>query len=351
MKRLLFILLPVITMLLAILSCDIGGFQDLAEMIDPNSAIGVNSYSYMLATTDTDVNDVTISITYSEPDGSGNGEFVLTVVVDDADDADSANWQTHVYMVRTTYNLAGNTMTHTPYFAYHNTYSAGLGNATQSDEPAEFSTIVPDTYLNLASGSVSFDDTSVPGTLAYGELGNEDQYTSFATLHDNIMSEATDEERAKQFMHMYEHTIITSQTKIEGFGGMGMLQYLGRTVAFNGIRAGTFELTSEGTFSNTSDFDYKSYTDYQGLTIQGLQQSSSGTSGDGTMSGTVTFTLEGSTQTWTGSVNYDAIGIEDTLPTTGYYLIKFVSIDDTGTEVDPLETTNPGSFDYSDLFN
>ena len=165
------------------------------------------------------------------------------------------------------------------------------------------------------------------------------------------MNEPTDEERAKQYMHIHEHTILTSQTKIDGFGGMGMAQYINRTVAFNGIRTGTFELTSEGLLDNESSFEFKSYSDYQGLTLQGLHRSNTDTSGKGSMSGTVTFTLEGSSDTWTGSVNYDAINLTDTLPTGGYYLIIFDGIDDQGTEVDPLETTNPGSFDYSDLFN
>ena len=168
--------------------------------------------------------------------------------------------------------------------------------------------------------------------------GND--YTSVVTLYDNIMGEAIDV-RAKRFMQMYELTIITSQTKIEGFRGMGMIQYLGRTVAFKGIRVGTFEVTS--------DFNYKGYSDYQGLTIHGLQRSQSGMSGDGNMSGTVDFTLGGS-QTWTGSVNYDAIVLENTLPTKGYYKIRFDGIDDQGTNVDSLQTTNPGSFNYTDIF-
>jgi hypothetical protein len=325
-------------------SCDIGGFQDLAEMIDPTTSIGENSYSYMRVTTNVDGNNVAESITYNDPDSDGNGEFVLTVVVDDADDADSTNWKVEVYMIRSTYNLSGTDITHTPYFTYHNTYTAGLGNATQSDDPSDFDQIIDSTYLSYVTGTKYFSD-SVPGTLTY----DSNDYTSFTTLYDNIMSESTAEDRAKQFMQMYEFTIITSQTKIEGFGGMGMIQYLGRTVAFKGIRAGTFELTSEGAFSNTSDFNFEGYSDYQGLTIRGLQRSNSGTSGDGNMSGTVDFTLVGS-QTWTGSVNYDAIGLENTLPTIGYYTIKFDVIDEQGTPVDPLQVTNPGSFDYTDIF-
>jgi hypothetical protein len=343
MKRLICILLPLVIGVLLFSSCDIGGFQDLAEMIDPTTPIGENSYSYMRVTTNVDGNNVTESITYNEPDSDGNGEFVLTVVVDDADDADSANWKVDVFMIRTTYNLSGTDITHTPYFAYHNTYSVGLGNATQSDDPSDFDQIIVSTYLSYVTGTKYFSD-SVPGMLTY----DSNDYTSFTTLYDNIMSEPP-EERAKQFMRMYEHTIITSQTKIEGFGGMGMIHYLGRTVAFKGIRVGTFELTSEGTFSNTTDFNYKGYSDYQGLTIHGQQRSQSGTSGDGNMSGTVTFTLEAGA-TYTGSVTYDTIVLKDTLPKGGAYKIKFDGIDDQGTGVDPLQTTNPGSFDYTDIF-
>jgi hypothetical protein len=184
----------------------------------------------------------------------------------------------------------------------------------------------------------------VAGTLTYD--GND--YTSVAILYDNIMLESN-AVRANHFMQMYELTIITCQTKIEGFGGMGMLQYLGRTVALNGIRTGTYDLTAEGTINNTTDFDFKNYSDYQGLTLNDLQRSSSGTSGDGNMSGTVYFTLIGS-QTWTGSVTYDSIELTDTLPSGGVYLIKFFNgIDEQGTGADPLQTTNPGSFDYTGI--
>jgi hypothetical protein len=66
------------------------------------------------------------------------------------------------------------------------------------------------------------------------------------------------------------------------------------------------------------------------------------------MSGTVDFTLVGS-ETWAGSVTYDTIVLDDTLPKAGVYLIKFDGIDDQGTGADPLQTTNPGSFDYTDI--
>lgn len=342
MKRLVCILLPLVIGALIFVSCDIGGFQDLAEMIDPTTPIGENSYSYMRTTTDGDGNNVTELITHNEPDGDGNGEFVFIVLVDDDDDLDPANWKADASLIRATYNLSGADITLTPYFVYYNTYAAGLGNAKQSDDPSDFDKIVDATILSYVTAAHIFDD-SVAGTMTYD--GND--YTSVVTLYDNIMGKAIDV-RAKQFMQMYELTIITSQTKIEGFGGMGMIQYLGRTVAFKGIRVGTFELTSEGTFSNTSDFNYKGYSDYQGLTIHGLQRSQSGMSGDGNMSGTVDFTLGGS-QTWTGSVNYDAIVLENTLPTKGYYKIRFDGIDDQGTNVDSLQTTNPGSFDYTDI--
>jgi len=343
MKRLICILLPLVIGALLFFSCDIGGFQDLAEMIDPTTPIGENSYSYMRTTLD-GTNNVTELITYSESDGDGNGELVFIVLVDDADDLDPANWKLHVSMIRADYILSDTTITLKPYIVYHNQYTAGLTNATQRDDPDDFDQIVSLTHLNYVTDDHSFDD-SVADTLTY----DSNNYTSVTTLYDNIMRESDAMVRAKQFMQMYELTIITSQTKIEGFGGMGMIQYLGRTVAFKGIRVGTFELTSEGAFSNTTDFNYKGYSDYQGLTIHGLQRSQSGTSGDGNMSGTVDFTLVGS-QTWTGSVNYDAIVLDDTLPKGGVYLIKFDGIDDQGTGVNPLQTTNPGSFDYTDIF-
>ena len=336
MKRLVCILLPLGIGALIFVSCDIGGFQDLAEMIDPTTPIGENSYSYMRTTTDGDGNNVTELITYNEPDGDGNGELAFISIVDDI-----AGAKVTVSLARATYNLSGTNITLAPYFAYYNEYSAGLGNAKQSDDPSDFEQVVSTTFLDDITGAHTFDD-SVSDTLTY----DDNNYTSIAALYDNIMGKAKDV-RAKQFMQMYELTIITSQTKIEGFGGMGMIQYLGRTVALNGIRVGTYNLTSEGTFNNTTDFDFKNYSDYQGLTLNGLQRSQSDRHGDGNMSGTVDFTLVGSSETWTGSVNYDAIVLENTLPTKGYYKIIFDGIDDQGTNVDSLQTTNPGSFDYT----
>ena len=323
-------------------SCNVGGYQDLGEVIDPTTPIGENSYSYMRTTQDSDSNNVTELITYNEPDGDGNGELVFTVLVDDADDPVPANWKLHVSMIRADYKLSGATITLTPYIVYYNKYTEGLTNATQSNDPDDFDQIVSQTYLDYVTGDHSFDDSGAD-TLTYE--GND--YTNLSSLFDNIMGKP-EEDRAKQFMQMYELTTIASHTKLEGFGGMGMLQYLGRTVTLKGIRAGTYDLTSEGTLSNTTDYDYKNYTDYQCLTIHGLQRTDSGISGDGSMSGTVTFTLVAGA-TYTGSVTYDTIVLENTLPKGGAYRIKFDEIDD-GTDVDPLQTTNPGSYDYTDIF-
>ena len=340
MKRFLYILLPVSIMLLATLSCDLGGYTDLAEMIDPTTSMGDNSYSYMRTRLEGGTGyNVTEAITYSEPDASGNGDLAFVSVIDViADD------KVTVSMARASYSLSGTDITLSPYLVYYNEYAAGTGNAKQRDDAAEFDEIVSAEFISDITGDHTFDD-SVEGTLTYD--GND--YTSVPTLFDDIIAETDAAVRAKQFMHMYEYTIITSQTKIEGFGGMGMLQYIGRTVAFKGIRVGTFELTSEGTFNNQTSFEFKGYSDYRGLSMEGLQRSNTNTSGDGAMSEEVDFTIQGASDTWTGSVNYDAIILEGTLPTGGYYLIKFDVLDEDGTQVDPLEVTNPGQFDYTDI--
>jgi hypothetical protein len=332
------ILLPVIITIWTFLSCDIGGFQDLAEMIDPTTSMGENSYSYMRTRVDGG-NNVTEGITCSEPDVSGNGDLAFVSVVDVI-----ADEKVTISMARASYSLSGTNITLSPYLVYYNEYAAGTGNAKQRDDPSSFDEIVSAAFIADVSGGHTFEGSGTD-TLTYD--GND--YTSVPTLFDAIMEESDAEIRATQFMHMYEYTVITSQTKIEGFGGLGMLGYIGRTVSFKGIRVGTFELTSEGTFNNQTSFQFKGYSDYKGLTMEGLQRSNTDRDGNGTMSEEVAFTIQGSADTWTGSVNYNAIVLEGTLPKQGYYLIKFDGIDDVGTQVDPLETTNPGEFDYRDI--
>jgi hypothetical protein len=282
-----------------LLSCNTGGYQGIGERIDPYDPLGTDSVSYVRGVVGGPPYTTEV-ITYSHP-GSGAGEFVLTSIVDSAD-------QTSVTITRADYTLSGTDITLTPFVQYRHTYKAGLSNATKITESFN-----PD-----ISGMKSFDTSGAPVLLYEGS-----PYTDMRNVVDHVIASAsTDLERAQWAYMLCEITLMTAQIRIEGFGGMGMMDYLGRTVTMRGMREGSYEMYSRGTSPNTTDYDYSNYSDHLYLTVDGTQTTSASTSGDGSMEGTLSFDLQGTVDTTTVTIDYSNISIGSTLPDGGQYSVK-----------------------------
>jgi hypothetical protein len=159
-------------------------------------------------------------------------------------------------------------------------------------------------------------------------------------------------DREEQLMKMYDLSIVSSQSKIDGFGGKGMLQYMGKTSLFDGFRFGSFDLEPSWKgvplFSSViTDFEYRDYSDNAYIVLNGKQRSDANMSGNGEMSGTVSFTAQGNTTTWNCSVNYGNIELEKTLGSAGDYIVTIDGIPYTVS----FQHVNPGFFSFTNILD
>jgi hypothetical protein len=307
-------------------SCNLGGYQEIGKQIDPYDPLGVNSKTYMRAVSDVSMR-TTEMITYSLPDPGNKGELVLTTIVDDGSEK-------AITITRARYTLSGTDITLVPFVQYKNEYGPGLHNATQTT--SNFNPDIAGTKFFEIAGNL----------LTYGVDPNKNQYTDLQAVFANVMTKLAPD-RARMILKLVELTMMTAQSRLEGFGGMGMVEYLGKTVTLRGMRKGSYDLYSVGGLGspNTTDFTYKDYSDHSSLTIEGLQRVVASQAGDGSMSRTVSFTIEGSSQTWTGSIKYDNITITSSVPSAGYYEVTVE-----GQESDvPSTAAIPGHFDLAEV--
>jgi hypothetical protein len=108
--------------------------------------------------------------------------------------------------------------------------------------------------------------------------------------------------------------ILSSEIRIIGFGGAGMLQYQ-NAETFVGTLAGTVRVSLSGYLHNTSRIEYASFEDLGAVVVTGTQITDADISGDGHMSGVVSFTLgsassgsPGAAPPITGTIDYGGAG-------------------------------------------
>lgn len=151
--------------------------------------------------------------------------------------------------------------------------------------------------------------------------------------------------RFTRFLKMILLNNLSVLTRIPGFAGIGMLNYIGKSTEFDGLLNGTMTLTSRGFETITSEYLFQEHMDLAGLTINGQFSSSVDLSGSGPMDGQLNFTAVGRTDSWAGSVDYSSVYITETLPSSGTYQ---VTIDGETQQVDFSHAT-PAEFDFFDI--
>jgi hypothetical protein len=108
-------------------------------------------------------------------------------------------------------------------------------------------------------------------------------------------------------------TVESSEVRIIGFGGAGMLQYQ-NAATFTGTVGGSVRVSMSGFLHNTSRIEYASFEDLGGVVLSGPQITDSDTGGNGHMSGVVAFTLtpavdpSAATSTIRGTIDYGGAG-------------------------------------------
>lgn len=160
-----------------------------------------------------------------------------------------------------------------------------------------------DTRLTIA-GDPGVAGSYVPLAAALGHLGT-------ATAQD-----------ASCAYYVANLTVMTTQVRIVGFGGPGMLQYRSPET-FEGTLAGEVRVAmSGGLFSPDVQIAYSQLSDFPGVQLDGAQQTHTDAGGNGRTEGTLHFTIQGSAPApaITGAVVYD-LDITDGYAGGGQYQI------------------------------
>lgn len=126
-------------------------------------------------------------------------------------------------------------------------------------------------------------------------------------------------EGALDVMRMYNLPLFTSQVRMLGFGSSGMTQYLDNEQAFAGTIANTFSVVVREVLNPKTYITYNAFEDLTGIVHEGQQRTYVNLSGDGTMEGTVDFTMEGRTRTIRGTIDYMNLTIDNGVAGGGTY--------------------------------
>jgi len=123
--------------------------------------------------------------------------------------------------------------------------------------------------------------------------------------------------------------VESSEARIEGFNSPGMTQYLNRQEPFEGILHGSVTVGLVNLFAPVVSFTYNDYADFEGVTLDGVQVSSTNASGDGALSGVVGFRIDRKNlPPLNGQVDYRAVSLAGGNE-SGNYMVRL----DGGTEV------------------
>jgi len=92
--------------------------------------------------------------------------------------------------------------------------------------------------------------------------------------------------------HLANLAVESSEARIPGFNSAGLTQYLNREEPFDGILSGTVTIGLVGLFSPVTTNTFRNYADFEGVTLDGAQVSSTDTGGNGTLSGVLGFRID-----------------------------------------------------------
>jgi len=164
---------------------------------------------------------------------------------------------------------------------------------------------------------------------------------------DDILQTESPRKRAEMLMKLYQAGLYSSQITVPGFGGLGMMRYIGKTTAFPALLEGQDTLgMSMKWFTSVITFNFSHHTNFTGITLHGPFQIRAKASGDGMLSGQVEFTVEGkSGPPVSCSVEYVDLEVTGTIPSDGFYR---VTVD--GEVISfPFDALSPGHLNYDDI--
>jgi len=300
------------------------GYNDLGEPVNRFSQFGQNATTYMCTRTSDTGPEVKL-MTFSDL-SECFGNCVSVHIIDRSD-------KIQVVLDLGTFQIFEDQIKLETFYRYRNAYfctssPSSMPGATQEE------LITKDFFQweqNQVEGTIRIDDT---------------QYLNVDRVLDTILSNRTPGWQ-DQFMKMFILCTMVAHTRIEGFGGVGMLQYIGKTTPFNGLLFGVMEMGVEGLTTLTTRFRYMDHCDIACMVMNGQIINQTDLSGTGEMEGGLSFVIECLQNTWEGYVDYSNIIISETLPNEGNYVL---TIGDS-TWIMHHDYGNPGMFDLTDVLD
>lgn len=313
-----------IGVILVFLSCNINGYNDLGEPVNRFAQIGTDATTYLRVYKTGSESIVELFIFENSEDMNGHCMFIT--ITDNTQnvitDEKIGNYKIKSHRLTLNYFIEYINISH------EKTNPARVGGAVQNS-------------LSLPDLEYTYESDSNSGILKI----NGESYFRLDNVFDSVLMNQT-ALSADQFFKLYLLSNMAAHCRIKGFGGAGMLQYIGKTTQFDGLLSGYLALKVNGLRNVTSQFTYSNHTDLSGITLNGQMTNESDMNGNGTMSGSVHFIIQGSSKTWQGVVEYSDIQITHTLPSGGFYGL---TIDSSYYQID-YNDGNPGDFDLTDIF-
>jgi hypothetical protein len=311
-----------------ILSCNMDGYHDLAESVNRFTQLGPDATTYM-RTCVLESGPAAELMTFSDLRET-YGSCVSMRVIDQGD-------KVKVVLELGTFQISEDQIELEYGLRFLNTYMrtpnpSGVSGATQEE-------LSPPNQ-----DALYWQHDRVAGIIRIGEK----RYLKTDRIFDTILSQESSD-WPDQFMKLFLLCTMAAHARIEGFGGIGMLQYIGKTTHFDGLLFGDMAFSVAGLTTLTTTFKYTNHSDIGCVILDGEIVNRSDLSGTGEMNGGLAFTIECAENTWQGSVDYSAIRISETLPSSGEYRLTFGGSDSIYTA--PYDYGNPGRFDLTDILD
>ncbi len=123
---------------------------------------------------------------------------------------------------------------------------------------------------------------------------------------------------------VYNLSTVSLQMRIPGFGGAGLLQYLNEPGEFVGVLGGRATIEMSSPTEPRAEILFFDYKDFPGMVLDGDQISKTDMSGEGTLTGTVRFSMndprEGGTFHVAGDLTY-RLGLTNGRSSSGGYTV------------------------------
>jgi hypothetical protein len=305
-----------------ILACNMTGYHDLGEPVNRFSQMGYTSVTYMRTFYEDQKEGVELFIMRDEHQFEGS--CVSMIVLTDSVHIDVVQKIGH-------YEIRDGTVRLTFFNEYLNTY----------EERANPSAVAG-AVQNILDSEILEAPFKIQRNKGIIEIGDH-QFQRLDLVFDSVLTDST-AARADRFIKLYLLYTMVGHCRIEGFGGIGMLQYIGKTTRFDALLFGTMEFKVDGVNTITTEFKYIEHSDLTGMVFDGVIRNISGLDGTGTMDGEVNMTVRGD-KTWQASVGYSSVTVRHSVANGGFYRLM---IDGQEYEVSYLQGT-PGNFDLSDV--